>query len=391
MKRYTELLANCNYYLFLAVVALLPFPQIFLRYACVLWFAAWVLEGRWLSNLQSPISNLKSALPFILFGLWYGFKLLSGLWAADTAAWASQMERYITFGVMVPVGLWGLNERYDWRQISQVLVISCVCAACFYPILLTILLYHREIIDATHWMANWDYSCSNWLYFYQINLSHVKFRLFLDSVLILGMMLATRLWFAERKGLWGIVTALLTGSILLSGSRQAFISLVVIAVIALGFWLSRRMKGYYAAGIIVVALIIGGIAISMHPRIQAMDVHTDERVLIWKAALQQPAEYFRFGFGGGQDGIQLMQAHSHNQYLQELREVGIFGLLLFVLAWIAVPLCASKKQKHLAVLFTVLFACNMCTECVFSKYCGVALWAVGLLFALRQSDAAGEQ
>lgn len=391
MKRYTDIVANGNYYLFLAVVALLPFPQIFLRYACVLWFAAWVLEGRWLSNLQSPISNLKSALPFILFGLWYGIKILSGLWAADTAAWVEQIERYIAFGVMIPVGIWGLNDRYDWRQLSKVLVIGCICAAFFYPILLTILLYHREIIDATNWVANWDYSSTDWLYFYQMNLSHIKYRLFLDSVEILGIMLATRLWFAERKGLWGIVTALLTGSILLSGSRQAFISLVVIAVIALGFWLSRRMKGYYAAGIVVVALIIGGMAISLHPRIQAMDIHTDERVLIWKAALQQPADYFWFGFGAGQDGIQLMQAHSHNQYLQEVREVGIFGLLLFLLAWISVPLCAPKEQKELAILFTVLFACNMCTECVFSKYCSVALWAVGLIFILLQTDTAGKQ
>lgn len=393
MKRYTDILADCNYYLFLAVVALLPFPQIFLRYACVLWFAAWLLEGRWLrkTNFQSPISNFQSAIPFLLFGLWYGWKLLSGLWAADTAAWASQAERYISFGVMVPVGLWGLNDRYDWRLASKVLVWSCVCAAIFYPILLTVLLHHREIIDTTHWVANWDYSSSEWFYFYQINLSHVKYRLILDSVLIVGILLATRLWFTERKGLWAAVTTLLTGSILLSGSRQAFITLVVIAVIALGFWLSRRMKGYYAASIIVLALVVGGIVISLHPRIRAMDIQSEERVQIWEAALQQPADYLWVGLGGGQDSVSLLWAHSHNQYLQELREGGIVGLILFLLAWISVPLCASKKQKELAILFTVLFACNMCTECMFAKYCGVALWSVGLLFMLLQTDAAREQ
>ena len=393
MRRYTDILGSIQFYLFLAVVALLPFPQIFLRYACVLWFVVWVLEGRWLrkTNFQSPISNFQSAIPFLLFGLWYAWKLLSGLWAADTVAWAAQAERYISFGVMVPVGLWGLNERYDWRLASKVLVISCVCAAIFYPILLTVLLYHREIIDTTHWVANWDYSSTDWWYFYQINLSHVKYRLILDSVLIVGILLATRLWFAERNGLWGAVTVLLTGSILLSGSRQAFITLVVIAVIALGFWLSRRMKGYYAAGIIVLALVVGGIVISLHPRIQAMDIQSEERIQIWEAALQQPADYLWVGLGGGQDGVSLLRAHSHNQYLQELREGGIVGLILFLLAWISVPLCASKKQKELAILFTVLFACNMCTECMFAKYCGVALWSVGLLFLLLQTDAAREQ
>ena len=387
MRRYTDILADCNYYLFLAVVALLPFPQIFLRYACVLWFVVWVLEGRWLKKLPFTIHHL----PFLLFGFWYGWKLLSGLWAADTTEWAAQMERYISFGVMVPVGIWGLNDRYDWRLASKVLVWSCVCAAVFYPILLTVLLYHREIIDATHWVANWDYSSTDWWYFYQINLSHVKYRLILDSVLIVGILLAARLWFTERKGLWAAVTALLTGSILLSCSRQAFITLVVIAVIALGFWLSRRMKKTYAAGIIVLALVVGGIVISLHPRIQAMDIQSEERIQIWEAALQQPADYLWVGLGGGQDGVQLMRAHSHNQYLQELREGGIVGLILFLLAWISVPICAPKKQKELAILFTVLFACNMCTECMFAKYCGVALWSVGLLFLLLQTDAAREQ
>ena len=387
MKRYTDILGSIQFYLFLAVVALLPFPQIFLRYACVLWFVAWVLEGRWLKKSPFTIHHL----PFLLFGLWYAWKLLSGLWAADTTEWAAQMERYISFGVMVPVGLWGLNERYDWRLASKVLVWSCVCAAIFYPILLTVLLYHREIIDTTHWVANWDYSSTNWWYFYQINLSHVKYRLILDSVLIVGILLATRLWFTERKGLWAAVTTLLTGSILLSGSRQAFITLVVIAVIALGFLLSRRMKGYYAASIIVLALVVGGIVISLHPRIRAMDIQSEERVQIWEAALQQPADYLWVGLGGGQDGVSLMRAHSHNQYLQELREGGIVGLILFLLAWISVPLCAPKKQKELAILFTVLFACNMCTECMFARYCGVALWSVGLLFMLLQTDAAREQ
>ena len=387
MTRYTDILGSIQFYLFLAVVALLPFPQIFLRYACVLWFVVWVLEGRWLKKLPITIYQL----PFLLFGFWYGWKLLSGLWAADTAAWAAQAERYISFGVMVPVGIWGLNDRYDWRQAGKVFVISCVCSAFFYPLLLTVLLYHREIIDATHWVANWDYSSTDWWYFYQINLSHVKYRLILDSVLIVGILLAARLWFTERKGLWAAVTVLLTGSILLSGSRQALITLVIIAVIALGFCLSRRMKKTYTAGIVLLALVVGGIVISLHPRIQAMDIQSEERIQIWEAALQQPADYLWVGLGGGQDGVQLMRAHSHNQYLQELREGGIVGLILFLLAWISVPLCASKKQKELAILFTVLFACNMCTECMFAKYCGVALWSVGLLFLLLQTDAAREQ
>lgn len=386
MKRYTDIAGNINYYLFLAVVALLPFPQIFLRYACVLWFVAWVFEGRWLQRPKAWKEN-KTAIPFILFGLWYGWKLLSGLWAADTTAWAWQMERYISFGVLIPVGIWGVNGRYDWRQAGKVLVLGCVCAAFFYPALLTVLLHHREIIDNTHWVANWDYSSFEWLHFYQINLSHVKYRLFLSSVEIFGMIIATRLWFRESRWLWAVTTFLLTGSILLSGSRQALISLVVIALFALGWLLSQRLKWYYTAGIIAATIVLSASLISLHPRFHTMDIHSEERTLIWKTALQHPTDYFLSGFGGGQDGVQLQACHSHNQYLQELRESGIFGLALFMLAWLSVPLCAPVAQKHIAILFTALFACNMLTECVFSKYCSVALWSVGLIFVLLQSDS----
>ena len=384
MKRFTDMAGLGNYYLFLAVVALLPFPQLFLRYACVLWLLAWLLEGRWLTNH-------KSAIPFILFGLWYVWKIVSGFWAADTAAWAGQVERYITFGVMIPVGLWGVNERYDWKRLGKVLLISCVCAAFFYPVLLTVLLHHREIIDATHWVAPWDYSTLEWLPFYQTNLSHVKYRLFLCSVETVGILLAARLWQTERRWRWLAAAAVLTGSILLSGSRQALISLVVIALITLCWVLSRRMKWYYAAGIVLIALVAGALAVSLHPRIHAMDVHSEERVMIWEAALQQPMEYFWGGLGGGQDGVQLHCGHCHNQYLQELREIGVFGLLLFILAWLSVPLCAPKEQKRPAILFTALYACNMCTYCMFAKFCGVALWAVGLIFILLQTDAEREQ
>ena len=256
---------------------------------------------------------------------------------------------------------------------------------------MTVLLYHREIIDATHWVANWDYSSSEWFYFYQTNLSHVKYRLIMCSVEIMGIIIATRLWFREHRWLWSIVTVLLSASILLSGSRQALVSLILITVIALGFLLSQHLKWYYTASILAATLLTGGLLLSLHPRFHAMDIHSEERVQIWKAALQHSTEYVWKGFGGGQDGVQLMRTHSHNQYLQELREGGIIGLAFFLLAWAAVPLCAPKKQKKLAVLFTVMFACNMCTECMFAKYCGVALWSVGLIFVLLQSDTAGQQ
>ena len=146
MSKYKDIIGRIQYGLFLTVVALLPFPQIFLRYACVLWLITWYMEFRW---IQKPSVNFKAfsvQLPFMMFGIWYAWKAISGFWAPDYAAWSWQMERYMIFALLIPVAIWGLNQCYDWRQIGKVLVFSCVAAVPLYVIWMTILFYHPEFL-----------------------------------------------------------------------------------------------------------------------------------------------------------------------------------------------------------------------------------------------------
>ena len=393
-------MGRVNYALFLAVVALLPFPQIFLRYACVAWIIAWFLELRWLSNLKSKIYNLKSSIPFLLFGLWFAWNLLSGLWADNHEAWHWQIERYITFGALVPVGIWGLNEYYNWRQIGKVFVISCLCAVFFYPAFLTLLLHHREIIDTHSFLWTWwDYSTFEWFHFYTTNLSHLKHRLFLAAVETMGIVVATKLWF-DRRWLWAITSSLMVISVLLTGSRQAAVSMLIITLIALYWWLNKHLSRRAGAWIIIGTILVMGVSLSLHPRIRHLDMQEEFRPLLWQTALQQPEDYFWTGLGSGQDGVYLLSrlpedkipkiffgtlGHCHNQYLQELIELGVFGLILFVLAWLSIPLCAPKEKRRIAILFTVLYVCNMFTDCMFGMYCGIALWAVAILFICAPS------
>ena len=409
MNKYRDILGRVNYALFVAVVALLPFPQIFLRYACVAWIITWFLELRWLplsnkkyqiSNIKYQISNLKSQPPFLLFGLWFAWNLLSGLWAGDHEAWAWQMERYIAFGALVPVGIWGVNERYNWRLIGKVFVVSCLCAVFFYPAILTLFMHHREIIDNHPFLYRlWDYSHSDWIYFYTNNISHLKHRLFLCAIETMGIVVATKLWY-ERRWLWASTSSIMAFSILLSGSRQVAISLAVIALIALYWWLSQRFNRRVSAGLMIATVLAAGALLTMHPRIRNMQIQSEIRTRLWETAMQQPQDYFWTGLGCGQDGVYLLSklpednvppffdklGHCHNQYLQELIELGIFGLLLFVLAWIAIPLCAPKEKRRIAILFTVLYLCNMFTDCMFGVFCGIALWAVGMVFIFAPSQ-----
>lgn len=394
-----------NYGLFLAVVALLPFPQLLLRYACVAWIISWFLEGRW---LQKPLSTLNSKLstfiPLLLFGLWFLWHVLSGLWAPDQAAWSEQIERYLAFGLLVPVGIWGVNERYNTKQIGQVLIGACLCAVVFYPAVLTYLLHHREFIDIRPSLHRifWDYSSFDWWTFFTANLPHIKQTLFLCSVFFMAAFMAYELYKDRLRVLIPIEIVLLA-FVLLTGSRQALLTGTILLIAVLIKDLPTRLRRY-SIGIGVVGVAAGITLLAFHPRMQPEHLNQEPRAIIWSMALEQPQDYIAYGLGGGQSTEYLItqfeqhnaffyaivRYHCHNQYLEELMELGIGGLVLFLLAWLSIPLCAHEKSRRTAEFFCLMMMLNMCTESMFAVFCGVALWAVSVIMIRFQSDGEGE-
>lgn len=396
-------MGRINYGLFLVVVALLPFPQVFLRYAWMIWLVAWLLEGRWLRW-----SKHQFILPLCMFGVWFAWRLLSGLWSPDHIAWAGQMERYITFGVVVPVGLCGFNAHYNWRQAGKVLVWSCVAAMPIYVLLVVLLNHHPEWIPYFHLKDEWGVY-ANWFTTFE-NISHFKHRLFLCSVELFGAVMA---WVLYRKKPAILIPSLLVmlSAIPLTGSRQAVLTVAALMTVVLLYSLPKRYRLRYGLGIIVVGLLGGWGVLSLHPRMQDFDVTDvtelrqihythDIRFNIWGFALQEPKDYIATGLGAGQSPNYMRAQYkaanydyyvergynTHNQYLEELLELGIGGLLLFLLAWLSIPLSAGKSGQQTAVLVTVLFLFNMFTECVFGRYDGIALWAVAMVIIYLQSN-----
>lgn len=417
MNRYQDIVGRIQYGLFLTVVALLPFPQIALRYVSVTWFVFWLLEGRWMRkpNVRRTIYDLRFTIPFLVFGLWFVWKAVSGLWAADSAAWARQIERYLTFAVLVPVGIWGLNERYDWKLAGKVLAWSCVAAVPVYLGLMTVLFYHRDWTALLPLSVDWDNTIPDWLTFVADNISHIKHRLYLSSVALLGAVMAVQVW-RERR--WRLVWTLpvMLSIIPLTGSRQAIITGVVMLVIGIIYALPQRYRLRYGLCMLALGALLSGAVLKFHPRTEYVNMEAvkqmrevsyyhDIRLNIWGFGLQQPSDYLLYGLGAGQCTDYLRERYreagfdyyyergynAHCQYLEELIELGVAGLLLFLLAWCSVPLCTNKKGRLTAVLFTTLFMLNMCTECMFGRYDGVALWTMGMLLIFLQTHAEGEQ
>ena len=407
MNKYQHIIGRAQYIVFLAFLALLPFPQVLLRYACVLWLLLWFMEGRWLSraNLNLQPTRYRLAIPFLLFGLWFGYKLLSGLWAGNTEAWSAQIERYLSFGLLIPVGLWGVNEQYDWRQAGRVLVISCVAAVPLYILWLAALYFHPDWVQYLSLSEPWTYH-SNWWVFLSENISQFKHRLYFCSVELFGAIVAN---FVYRKRLIVLIPALLImlSTIPLTASRQSILTCAALVAVGMIYALPSRYRLRYGIGILLLGIVIGGGVLMLHPRMQAFNFQAiteirnisythDVRFNIWGTALQHPKDYIEHGLGAGQSWVYLMEQYKqvgldyyaevhyncHNQYLEELMEGGIIGLVLFLTAWLSLLIGSYPKTREMAWLVVLLFMMNMTTECVFGRFDGVALWLGSMLLLL---------
>ena len=415
LYKYQSGMGKINYALFLLIVALLPFPQIFLRYTCVAWIITWFIESRWFA--KPNWQEWRKMLPFFLFGGWYLWNIISGLWADNMHTYSWQLERYMAFGLLVPIGIWGVNKYYNWKHICIVLACSCVLAAGIYAFTL-------------FWVNNADFMniplgkvrlkplTSD---FFASKISFIKHRLFLCSVEMMGIMsllylrkdIITRL--GKIKGCIVIILAIaiMITLIIATGSRASILSgTALLAVWALYKLPVRRVR--YKIAFLLLACGTGLFALSQHPRMENFDYEKlftirnsdpshNVRLNIWSVALDHPEDYSLYGLGAGQSfhylqnkykehGFnQYQRFNSHNQYIEEWIELGIPGLLFFVLAWLSLPYCTQKRARKSTVLLVTLYALNMLTDCMFGRFDGIVLWCVWMILIRLQSNTQGHQ
>lgn len=417
LQKYQSAVRQLNYTLFLVTVALLPFPQIFLRYASVAWFATWVLEGRFYTKPSKE--DWRKAIPFLMFGAWYLWKIISGLWVADIDAYCWQLERYLFFGLLVPVGIWGVNSLYDWKQICKVLAISCVAAVAMYTFTLFWVfnanIFNFDIVPHTLKPLTFD--------FFADKISSIKHRLFLCSTEMMGIMALLYVRkdvlskFGKYKGWFLIIggIVMMISFIVATGSRASILSGVALISIWLLYKLPIRHIRYKIA-LIIFACAVGLFALSQHPRMQEFDytrlmsirnVEKGEnvRLNIWGTALDSPEDYSLYGLGAGQSTPYLQKKFvekglvnyakisfaAHNQYLTEWMEIGVIGMIFFILAWISIPYFNTHQARKSAMILLTLYGLNMLTDCMWGTFDGIILWAVWMLLIRLQANTQADQ
>lgn len=422
MNRYTQLIEEIQAKWFVLVVALLPFPQVFVRWAILIWFGLWILEGRWLHRPVSLKQN-RIAIPVLMFGAWYVLKLVSGLWVEDRAAWAFYLESHATFAAMIPIGIWGVNERYDWHKVLNALILGCVAVAILYPFTMFWVYNHEYFVPLAH-TGELHALDMAW---YADKISYIKHRLFLCSIEVGGLVavgVCHKSW-QQKYGkamAWGMsicAIACMLATIWTTGSRQTLFTLPVLLCIILCIQLKRQQGLRYGIGGIAMIALLSILVYQMHPRkdefdtkeltaFRTPDMSHDIRLNIWAFTIATPKDYLVHGLGAGQTTNYLRakyeEAHwdwyltqgynaCHNQYLTELVENGIIGLIWFVLCWIALLYYSYGTPMWLAsVSLTVIYSMNMLTDDMMSRYDSIALWSVWivLLLVLSRGEAYGK-
>ncbi len=145
------------------------------------------------------------------------------------------------------------------------------------------------------------------------------------------------------------VCALLLGCTVLTWSRGAWLG-VAFAMMLFMLIVSHKTISLFVAGVFALPFLPAILPSSIWNRLSSIgnlaDTSTSYRVNIWKGTFSMLSDFWGSGIGVGQSAFSQVYPsyslaaierapHSHNLYLQILTELGIGGLVLFVLLLIA--------------------------------------------------------
>lgn len=420
MNKFTQFMQQANYFMFFVLVATLPLPCKIMQWCWIIWAITWLLELRFLN--PSNVQWGKRMIPALFLLGWVIWESISLIWGKGLYDGGRFPDFHISLFFFPIIMLYGLNELYDWKKISKVLIIACVCSFFVYSWLL-------------YWVINYDYvifrhgdgaTLPFQLQYFDTIFSSIKHRMLYCSALGLAIILL----FILRRDLikdWGkwkaylfmfACLAVLVTAILATGSRANLLTLVALGAIA---WM-RQIKRYKP--LIISAIVIAGIGAclavwKLHPRMKNLTIdqithiedHYDDpdmqpRVIIWHLALQSPEDYRLHGIGAGNiegymgekyiseqiTAFAGLRYATHNQYLYVYMELGLVAVLLFIFFWYYIPFCFPKgsKAREFALYFVLFFGINMLTDDNMSRleptiYTCVSLLLMGLM-AKAQTD-----
>ena len=406
-NKYLQIIRYVNYILFVVAACMLSFPTRMSLYAWGLWLLTWFMEGRFVNknNLQWN----KGLIPLCLLLLWVLCEAVSYVWSIDREDTLNMLIRHLSFILIMPIALWGVNEYYNWRRIAHCFVLTTIISVFVYGIYI-------------YFVWHWDYICMyhslpehvrSWTY-YANQISLLKHRFYYGTVINLAVIVLLKsrnfaLSFNSdnRKNtfFFFVKLFLLTMGVVMSGSRANLITLLVIVCVALLQPMKGKTRAWLASMVAVVSIFFLVLMFNFHPRFEQLHWKgtsvqefqptyvVEPRINIWYMALQNPQDYLLHGVGAGANSEYLKPIYyafhmdefakrdynAHSQYLATCIDMGILIAFFFTLIWLLYPLFYKGKCRQLATLVALLIALNMLTENMLARIDGVITTCFALL------------
>ena len=411
LEKYRSTVDEVNRLSLIAFILMLPYPNYIARICWVVFLVTWLLSGRILHKPQISLTK-ESLLPLVpVLGMvaYFFWGMLSVAWAEDKAAAWEQIGRLVNFLCLAIVLIWGVSDRIRWQQCLNTLVLTAIISVAVYMFLYYWLHNTERAFDKFNDMTQ----TINWFDVEELTM-HIKHRLYYSSILCLAVpsvWLLHNSW-QERFGRTktvvysSVIYIILTWGILISGSRQSLITLIVIAITLALISIVRKHKATGLALIITSLMVICVCLKLFHPRLQDTTFKEivaynpekgnpalEPRIAIWHVALENPEQYSLYGVGIGNAPQYLLKKYKeknwqayaarqyapHNQYLSVWIELGVLAMLLWLCLSFSIPLFYKGRTRQAALLYTETTALAMFTESVLGKIDGIFLLAATLL------------
>lgn len=420
MHNYRQIIGTLNFWIFLCLVASLPFTHAVIRPLWVIWLISWALELRWICKPQPIGPRLRQLVPVMAVALWVGWEVCSVLWSADPAATWGTFGRHINLLAVLIICIFGVNEQYKASVILRTLIVSSVLSVGVY------LLMH-------YWIDNAEAALSDeiqpsrsldWVHLEELTY-WIKHRLYYATMLTLSLIGVVFLLpeHIRAHGRWQAVTLSVLASLVLlagiwwSSSRMSMVNVVVLA----GLWAVIRTPGWkkllLAVAFVSLASVFAWVLVVHTPHsymrlgeefefspkeILAFSPEQEEpsfepRIAIWHTVFESPSDYLAHGIGAGCSKGYLTEkyrAHGwmrfsdrayspHNQYLTECIELGLLAGVLFLLLWLFLPFCYQGRTREFALFPAVVLLLNMLTESFLDRIEGIFIVCFLLLLINR--------
>lgn len=403
MEKYKSIIEKINFMAFLGLLASLPYTLPFIKFFWYAWIFTWLLEFRYISN--KPTLQHRG-LVYLSCGIlvWLLWNSLSLLWADNTQAALNLLLRYASLLTIPFICVYGLNDNYDWRKSFKVLSITCITSIGVYMFTHYWVINHLYAFDkhSIHNIVDVD-----WWHMSEL-LLNIKHRMHYSSLLCMLFPCLAIVYPKIGKLPTIVIGIVLLLAIFMTGSRIAWIYLIVIAIITIGWIVLPGKKGWIKGlgiGVAVIVIVLGSVlGMLVHPRNGGLSIREmisvnennpvspafEPRMAIWHVAIEHPQDYIAHGFGTGNATDYLInryQQHGwegyidrhfspHSQYLGVCMDLGIVALILFIIFWMGIPFFFTGTQRYWVLCATAISMCSMMTDMLLGGLEGIVFVVV---------------